>query len=324
MSDMANTAAASPTPRSTGSTKGPGLDELMLAMDVVDTLRHQEGVALRELAQDGRDEALKERLRRTYESQGLEVSDRILDEGIKALKESRFTYEATPPSFSRTLAGLWVKRGVIGSILAVLVLLVVAGIGWSVWQKASTERAAEAARIELTETLPKQITAAADAAHAEAKTQAAVDRIEQLQIDAKSALNRADAAAAKVALQGLEKVRADLLQVYDLRIVARPGEPSGVYRIPDVNSGARNYYLIVEAVTPEGSVLSFPIRSEEDNRIKTVSKWGVRVPAAAYDAVRKDKSDDGILQDDILATKPRGALEPVYTMQVSGGAITEW
>ena len=35
-------------------------------------------------------------------------------------------------------------------------------------------------------------------------------------------------------------------------------------------------------------------------------------------------SDDGILQNDILAVKPRGALEPVYRMAVSGGAITQW
>ncbi len=72
------------------------LDDLMLAMDVVDTLRHEEALVEKELSQDMRDEALKKRLRQIYESQGLEVTDRILDEGIKALKESRFAY--TPPS----------------------------------------------------------------------------------------------------------------------------------------------------------------------------------------------------------------------------------
>jgi len=304
--------------------KGPALDELMLAMDVVDTLRHQEDVALRELAQEGRDDALKERLRRIYESQGLAVSDRILDEGIKALKESRFTYEPTPPGLSRTLAGLWVRRGTFGKALGVLVILALAWIGWSVWQQTAAERAAETARIELTETLPRQLASLGQTTLAEARTDDARERVEQLQSDVSAALARSDAPAARAALADLERVRGDLMRIYELRVVSRPGEQSGVFRIPDVNTGARNYYLIVEAVTPDGQLLSFPIRSEENGRTDTVSRWGVRVPQRTYDAVRRDKADDGILQNAVLATKPQGALEPVYSMAVSGGAITEW
>ena len=304
--------------------KGPALDELMLAMDVVDTLRHHEEVALRELAQDGRDDVLKERLRSLYESQGLTVSDRILEEGIVALKESRFTYEQTKAGFSRTLAGMWIERGRIGAGLAVLVLLVCVWTGWSFWQSASAERAAEAAHIELAQTLPDQLAKATEAAMSEAATDEARKRIEQLQADATSALARSDATAAKVAIASLETVRKDLVQTYDLRIVTGANEQSGVYRVPDVNNGARNYYLIVEAVSSDGSLLSFPILNEETNKTEIVKKWGIRVPEATYNAVRDDKMDDGIMQKNILASKPRGALTPVYSMRVSGGAITEW
>lgn len=310
--------SASPSP------EGPILDELMLAMDVVDTLRHQESVAIRELAQEGRDEALKERLRRIYESQGLAVSDRILDEGIAALKESRFTYEPTPPGFSRTLAGLWIRRGTIGKILATVLILAVAWAGWSSWQHSAQLRTEEAARIELSETLPAQIDAAGQAALAEARTDDALDRIEQLQSDATAALSRSDAEGARAAFAALQRLRDELVRTYQLRIVSRPGEDTGVYRIPDVNTGARNYYLIVEAVGSDGKLLSFPIRSEEDGTMKSVSKWGVRVPERTYEAVRNDKLDDGILQDDVLAEKTRGSLEPEYRMDVSGGAITQW
>ncbi|MCX8997279.1 DUF6384 family protein [Rhizobiaceae bacterium BDR2-2] len=302
----------------------PALDELMLAMDVVDTLRHQESVAVRELAQDGRDETLKERLRRIYESQGLEVSDRILDEGIKALKESRFTYEPTPPGLPRTLAGLWVRRASYGKAFGALALVAVLWGGWSVWQDIRAGQAEEAARIELAETLPAQIVAAAKAVQAEARTPDARERLTELQTDAVTALERSDAGAARAAVAGLERLRGQLVQTYELRIVSRQGEQSGVYRIPDVNTGARNYYLIVEAVTPEGRVLSMPIINEENGRTETVSRWGVRVPEQTYEAVRRDKVDDGILQNAVLATKPRGALVPVYSMTVSGGAITQW
>ncbi|MBO6932287.1 MAG: hypothetical protein JJ856_22145, partial [Roseibium sp.] len=40
------------------------LDDLMMAMDVVDTLRHEEGQVTKELQADQRDEAMVERLRR--------------------------------------------------------------------------------------------------------------------------------------------------------------------------------------------------------------------------------------------------------------------
>lgn len=313
------------TPNTTApAQKGPALDELMLAMDVVDTLRHQEDAAQREIDQVGQDDTLKERLRRIYESQGLAVSDRILDEGIKALKESRFTYEPTPPGFSRTLAGLWIRRGTFGKVLGVLVVLIAAWAGWSIWQTAATERQAERARIELSETLPRQIAEAARTTLSEARTPQAQARVEQLQADAASALSRADTQAARVALAALERLRADLITSYELRIVSRAGEDSGVYRIPDVNTGARNYYLVVEAVSPDGKLLSLPIRSEENGQTKTVSKWAVRVPQATYDAVRRDKMDDGILQRNVLGEKRRGALDPVYSMTVSGGAITQW
>ena len=78
-------AAAAPAPPAPAQK----LDDLMLAMDVVDTLRHEEAMVEKELSQDMRDEALKKRLRQIYESQGLTVTDRILDEGTKPLRPSR-------------------------------------------------------------------------------------------------------------------------------------------------------------------------------------------------------------------------------------------
>lgn len=304
--------------------QGPALDELMLAMDVVDTLRHQERVALRELAQDDRDEALKERLRRLYESQGIEVSDRILDEGLRALKENRFVYRPTPPGLGRTLAGLWIRRRTVAAVLGVLVALVLAWAGWSGWQRAEAAREAEAARVEVAETLPRQLEAAVAAASDAARTNDARQRIAESHAEGAAALARGDATSARVAVDRLNRLREALVQTYVLRIVSRPGEKSGVYRIPDANAAARNYYLVVEPVAEDGRVLSFPVRNEETGRTEVVSTWGVRVPKSTYDAVRDDKLDDGILQNDVLAEKPRGALEPVYAMPVSGGAITAW
>src|SRR3954469_5128804 len=88
----------------------PALDETMLAMDVVDTLRHADRLVERELEGDARRAALRSRLREIYAPQGIEVPDRILDQGVAALEENRFTYRPTPPSFSRSLARLYATR----------------------------------------------------------------------------------------------------------------------------------------------------------------------------------------------------------------------
>ena len=90
----------------------------MLAMDVVDTLRHRDRLVERELTEDVRDEQLIERLRALYKSQGIDVPDTILADGVKALKESRFAYTPPGPSFARTLATIWVKRGTYGKLAA--------------------------------------------------------------------------------------------------------------------------------------------------------------------------------------------------------------
>src|SRR3954462_3581516 len=88
----------------------PALDETMLAMDVVDTLRHADRLVERELEGDARRAALKQRLREVYAGQGIAGPDAILDQGVAALEQHRFTYTPTAPSLGRSLATLWATR----------------------------------------------------------------------------------------------------------------------------------------------------------------------------------------------------------------------
>ena len=66
-------------PTSAGDQK---LDDVLLAMDVVDTLRHREQLVARELDEEGREEELLQRLKDIYEAQGIEVPERILKDGV--------------------------------------------------------------------------------------------------------------------------------------------------------------------------------------------------------------------------------------------------
>ena len=98
--------------------------------------------------------------------------------------------------------------------------------------------------------------------------------------------------AARSAINQLDTLKADLRREYTLRIVSRPNEESGVWRIPERDPTGRNYYLIVEPIAPDERVLSLPISSEEDGKA-TVSRWGVRVSKEVFDQVRHDKNDNG-------------------------------
>ena len=93
---MAETALAPSKPQT--------LDDVMIAMDVVDTLRHREDLVRRELNEEGRESELIARLRQIYRDQGIEVPDHVLADGVKALKDSRFVYTPPPASWKRTFA----------------------------------------------------------------------------------------------------------------------------------------------------------------------------------------------------------------------------
>jgi hypothetical protein len=314
-------AASAPVPAPAAAE--PKLDDIMLAMDVVDTLRHQEQVVARELDEDARAAELMERLRRIYESQGLTVNDRILAEGVRALRESRFVYTPPPPGLARTLARLWVSRGRWGRGLGIAVLVVaVAWAGWRIVFVGAAEREATRARIEMTETLPAELDRLHKAVLAEARVPEARDRAAAALADGRLALARQDKAGVTKAIdtltQLLDRLRAD----YVLRIVSRPNEQSGIWRVPQGRPGTRNFYLVVEAVAADGSLVKLPVTSEEDQKTSLVDRFGVRVSEAVFDQIRRDKGDDGIIQRAILGQKPRGALDPTYALPVLGGFVT--
>ena len=319
--------AAAPSPAGLGAATPPRakLDDLMLSMDVVDTLRHQEAFVARELDEEQREGELIERLRKIYRDQGIEVSDRIIKEGVKALKESRFVYKPPLPSLKVTLARLWIARARIGAVLASAFGAIGAiwmGFYFLVDRPARLD--AERVRVEISQILPKSLDEAFAAATAEAKTADARAKADQLVADGHAALLRQDLAEAKNAAAALDQLRADLRRNYEIMIVNRPGEASALFRIPNRNTGSRNYYLIVEAIGADGKPIALPVRSEEDGTTKTVAKWGLRVSQQVFDSVRRDKDDDGIIQNRKVGEKPRGSLDVSYAIPVSGGAINQW
>ena len=109
-----------------------------------------------------------------------------------------------------------------------------------------------------------------------------------------------------------------------LRIVAKAGQQSGVWRVPRLNPAGRNYYLIVEAIAPDGSAVPLDIRNEESGTTSRASKWGLRVDEATFESIADDKRDDGSVQANVVGTKPAGRLDPEYSVPTTGATITAW
>ena len=413
------------------------LSEVMIAMDVVDTLRHQRSLVERELHSDDREAELIEKLRKIYAGQGLEVSDEVIAEGVKAMREERFTY--TPPTggLSTTLARIYVNRGRWAK--RALFLLIAVAVAWAGYrylylmpaergrsrlvQELKSQVAGQKERIvtlteringltgeleEALQSVPASVlpparriadgarqslasaarelgaaeklgpTAGIDPNNLEtyatkiqqrlAEQKGIIDRaqndvegaqaaigsirslgtdfkdLESLRVEALkavrekgvaqkidalynnalSAVKSGDLETAKTARNALQYTRDMLNKEYTLQIVSRPGTPSGVWRYPVDSRTARNYYLIVEAVSPSGQRLKLPITSEEDGKVRSLSEWGLRVEPQVYDQVRQDKQQDGIVNNKVVGFKKRGYLTPDYTVATTGDTITEW
>ena len=312
-------------PEAMAAGKPQTLDELMLAMDVVDTIRHRELLVARELAQGDRDEALKARLREIYRGQGLEVSDAAIEQGIKALKDSRFVYVPPAPGVGRSLAMAWVRRGIIGRWAggAAAVCVALWAIGYFGFEL-PRQRALAETQLALTQDLPRELRSAAQLVRVETKDAGVLAQVDGFERDGTAALARSDVAGVRANIGALEELRTRLVSTYVVNVVSGEGDTSGVWRVSTVNPGARNYYLIVEAVLADGQRLPVTVVNEETGKSATVTRWGVRVPEAFFNDIRRDKLDNGIIEKNPVGRKLRGELDPRYLFPKEGGAITSW
>lgn len=121
-------------------------------------------------------------------------------------------------------------------------------------------------------------------------------------------------------------------EVYEVRIVNGANQ-SGVDRYFTDEEGTRQpaYYLIVQAIAPDGEPLPRRIRNAETGQIETVTTWAERVPAAVYERIRADKQRDGVLDETLFAVKRAGTTELDVVLSGEdgspiqrGGQITEW
>jgi len=301
------------------------LDDVMLAMDVVDTLRHEQNLLTRDLNVEDRRAALIERLRGIYEAQGIEVPDAVLMDGVMALEEERFKFVPAKPGFGTKLAHIYIGRKkwlpLVYSLMAVIFG------AWAINYAAFVRPGqAETRRVSslLDEALPKRLEDfKTRALGTNPQTDVAV-RINNLANETETALQAKDVDLAQTRLNNLGDLTKTLEQSYELRVVNKEREPSGVFLTPKSGGDIRNYYLIVQPIDGAGEIIRVLIEDEEYRKTIWSSKFGVRVPVDVFNAVAADKSDDLIIQNDILGRKEIGALEAGFNFERPGGYITDW
>jgi hypothetical protein len=317
MSDTAVPARSAATlPVATGEPRK--LDDVLLAMDVVDTLRHRVSVVDAELNAEKREQQLIERLKEIYGAQGISVPERILKDGVKALEEQRFVYKPPENTFSVKLAKLYVSRKkwlpaamtFTGAIAALVV-------GWQVFWAIPQANEWRGMPAEITRLLEQGQQLAVDPA---------IDaQLAGVAAEGQRAVANNNHSAARTQVETLKAMNEKLAQEYDVRIVSRPDEDTGFWRQSERQPNALNYYLVVEAVAPGGRVLTVPITSIETQKTERVNIWAQRVAKETFDKTAAEKSGSGgVITNDILGHKARGELEPRFDVPVPGGAITKW
>ncbi len=137
-------------------------------------------------------------------------------------------------------------------------------------------------------------------------------------------------------LDALTVLESRLREEYTVTVVAR-NTVSGMNKnsiVRHINEKARpvsGYYLFVQARRPDGSVIPRRVHNDETDRYKEVTTWAERIPEAVYERLKKDKLEDGILNETAFAAKRKGYLDEEITMPGADGKpfarmgqITEW
>jgi len=295
------------------------LTDDLLAMDVADTLKRDTALA------SGSEATRAAALRDYYRGFGIEISDTAIAEGTAALSGDRYRHVATERGLAVALARLYVSRRAWGPpTIAIIVAITVVLGGYILAYQPYRNAQLQQAQIELTQTMPATMDALFHTVHEETKVQQAETDASAALARGKAAVAKGDRAGAQQAIADLAAIRDTLRAEYQLKIVDEPGSKWGFWTFPQSNAEATNYYLVVQAISDDGSSLTLPIRSEETGRTDQVSRWGERVPEEVYRAVEADKNDDGVIERNLLGVKEFGFLVPGYLVETLGGQVTRW
>lgn len=299
-------------------------------MDVAREMRENREMAEQVLARDEVRATLRQKLKRSAEISGDRVTDAEIDAAIDAYFADRHRFVEPKFSFNLLIAHLWVRRTLVLSATAAV--LICAGTIWGLFLSPfaplsptlQAQRAAATRQADATQ-LVEQIRAAS-------LEPEVVETAERLAKEVQVAGNE-DPTTALAAMSTLTELHQELLETYELRI-ARDSDGSNLietrYRSEN-GDRLSGQFVLVEAVDSSGKVIPKRIRNAETGNYDTVKIWAERIPPEVFERLAADKLSDGVMNETVFGTKERGRLELQVTMPGLNGQplersiqITNW
>jgi hypothetical protein len=319
------------------STAGPAqpetinLPEMLRIMDVATALRQDRELVEQQLNVDELKARLRERLLAGSGVTGEPVTPEEVDRAIDEYFRSRNTFREPPRNLEVVLAHLYIRRLTLakwaGAILAGLLAL------WLLFVSPSAPFSPSGRNARRMAALTSAIARQQEVVRAVAQDPAAVESADRLAGEAATFASQGDRERLATIRQDLDELATRLDQEYTVRVVSKTGAKSGIDRYFTDEQGKRvsGYYLIVEAIAPDGTAVPRRVHNAEDNRDEETALWAERVPKEVYDRLARDKRADGILDENIYAVKRRGWLDDEVTMKGPEGQplerlgqITRW
>ena len=305
------------------------LRDQMGAMALVDEMRHKQMIVQEHLNLPKRREEVARRIREYYRSQNIEVSDELVEQGVRSYFEKRLIYEAPPTgALSSLLARIYMTRSSWKKPVAVGVaaLTLIAGGSYIAQQARETAATQAAARdAAAIENIAAQIREIDERFKSMNLTPAEQEQVGALVAAANTTLRERNTARAEESLAALKATLAYAETPLTFNVVDRAGVNSGVERNYSA-SGGKSWYLITEAVDPSGNVVPVTVTSAESGTKKQATQFGVRVNKDVYESVKADKMEDGHVDNRMLGKKPANSLTPQFTRAFSAqpDMILEW
>jgi hypothetical protein len=348
-------------------TADASMDDMLRIMDVATALRRQRETAEAQLDVATAKIRLRERLLATAAAAGEPVTAAEVDAAIEEYFRRQHEYRDPPRSWTRLWAHLGVMRGSLLVMVCVLSIATVGVIFLAQSVASSFTRPPEQPKPEVprpvfstppTQTSPvpyvaplptprapvpapvrdtgtelaalwasfERDAAAATALAADDDARRRVQRVVTLGTSANTA---GDLVRLRSVSRDLAALMQRLDEEYVVTIVSRQGEQSGIDRYQD--GKLSGYYVIVEAIAPNGSRLSQRIKNAETGSTDAVTKWGELVPEAVWSRIVADKKADGVIDDAEFARKVRGSYAESTTILDGSGKplrrgrqITRW
>ncbi len=292
--------------------------ELLRIMDVATALRREREMAQKELAIDETKVKLRERLRAAAIESGDPVTEVEIEAAIGQYFATQHEFSEPRGTWKVFIAHAWVRRTTI-AVATCAALAVTAFSWWAFFSSSAPMSSTTRAKHQL-ESASASLETALGRARAIAANDAARAAVDVLAREVEGARSLGDVPAMNQLATRTDALTRVLEESYELHVISRPNENSGVDAYYDDAAGKRlsGYYLVVEARSGD-RVLERKVRDAELQRESTVRKWGEQVPKEVYDRVGGDRRADGIVDETLFATKRRGELDEVVVMTGADG-----